>query len=244
MSRNSNSMSLFQANRPASRRLHRRSAVPVAGRPCPVSPDHAPAVAPQRLIGLAEKVVREAGMLELLAAEMRIAELEAALEEARSAAFTDPLTGALNRRGFERAYAAEVARVRRRGGHLALVMIDLDDFKAFNDRHGHLAGDRALAHFVSVLQATMRPSDVLCRFGGEEFVMLLPDTTVTEACTAARRFLAAFSSRAIPGLEQSMTFSAGAVGHDGSESLDDALERADAATYAAKRTGKNRVVAG
>ena len=142
------------------------------------------------------------------------------------------------------AYAAEVARVRRRGGHLALVMIDLDDFKAFNDRYGHLAGDRALAHFVSVLQATMRPSDVLCRFGGEEFVMLLPDTTVAEACTAARRFLAAFSSRAIPELDQSMTFSAGVVGHDGSESLDDALERADVATYAAKRAGKNRVLAG
>lgn len=183
-------------------------------------------------------------MLELLAAEMRIAELEAALEEARSAAFADPLTGALNRRGFERAYAAEVARVRRRGGHLALVMIDLDDFKMLNDCHGHLAGDRALAHFVSVLQATMRPSDVLCRFGGEEFVMLLPDTTVADACTAVRRFLAAFSSLAIPELDQSMTFSAGAVGHDGSESLDDALERADAATYAAKRAGKNRVLAG
>jgi diguanylate cyclase len=237
-------MSLLQSNRPASRRLHRRSVASVAGRPCPVRPDAVTTAAPQRLVGLAEEVVREAGMLELLAAEMRIAELEAALEEARSAAFTDPLTGALNRRGFERAYAAEVARVRRRGGHLALVMIDLDDFKMLNDCHGHLAGDRALAHFVSVLQATMRPSDVLCRFGGEEFILLLPDTTVADACTAVRRFLAAFSSQAIPELDQSMTFSAGVVGHDGSESLDDALERADVATYAAKRAGKNRVLAG
>ena len=244
MSRNSNSMSLLQWNRPASRRLHRRSVMSVAGRLCSVSHDTVPAVAPQRLVGLAENVVREAGMLELLAAEMRIAELEAALEEARNAAFTDPLTGALNRRGFERTYAAEVARVRRRGGHLALVMIDLDDFKALNDCHGHLAGDRALAHLVSVLHSTMRPSDVLCRFGGEEFLMLLPDTTAVEACSAVRRFLAAFSSRAVPGLDQTMTFSAGVVGHDGSESLDEAIQRADAATYAAKRTGKNRVVAG
>ena len=237
-------MSLLQSNRPASRRLHRRTVVSATARSCAVLPEKVQIVAPQRVFGLTEAVVREAGMLELLAAEMRIAELEAALEEARNAAFTDSLTGALNRRGFERAYSAEVARVRRRGVALALVMIDLDDFKAFNDQHGHLAGDRALSHFVSVLQATMRPSDVLCRFGGEEFIMLLPDTTVADACTAVRRFLAAFSSQAIPELDQSMTFSAGVVGHDGSESLDDAHERADAATYAAKRTGKNRVVAG
>jgi len=183
-------------------------------------------------------------MLELLAAEMRIAELETALEEARNAAFTDPLTGALNRRGFDQAYAAEVARVRRRGGHLALVMIDLDDFKMLNDRYGHLAGDRALAHLVSVLHSTMRPTDVLCRFGGEEFIMLLPDATVEAACSAVRRFLGVFVSRVVPGLDLPMTFSAGVVRHDGSESLDDAIRRADAATYNAKRAGKNRVVAG
>ncbi len=237
-------MPSLQSNRPASRRLHRRSVLPVACRLHRERPDQTNTVAPKRLLGLAEDVVREAGMLELLAAEMRIAELEAALEEATNAAFTDSLTGVLNRRGFERSYAAEVARVRRRGGHLALVMIDLDDFKALNDRYGHLAGDRALAHLVSVLQATMRPSDVLCRFGGEEFLMLLPDTSAAAASTAAGRFLREVSSHEVPGLDQQITFSAGVVSHDGSESLDEAIRRADAATYMAKRAGKNRVVAG
>ena len=90
----------------------------------------------------------------------------------------------------------------------------------------------------------MRPSDVLCRFGGEEFILMLPDTGVDDACKAVRRFLAEFSSRAIPGIDQAMTFSAGVVGHDYFESLDEAIERADAATYAAKRAGKNRVLPG
>jgi diguanylate cyclase len=189
-------------------------------------------------------MVRDAGMLQLLAAEMRIAELEKALEEARNAAFADPLTGALNRRGFERAYAREMARSRRNGKRLALVMIDLDDFKALNDRYGHLAGDRVLVQLVRLLRESMRPSDVLCRFGGEEFVLMLPDTPVGDACKAVRRFLARFSSVKSPDMDLAVTFSAGVVGHNNPESLDEVIQRADTATYAAKRAGKNRVVAG
>lgn len=239
---NRNSTSLQHSNRPASRRLYRRFAV-AAARPC-VIPEPAQAAAPQTLVGLSSDVVREAGMLELLAAEMRIAELEKALEEVRSVAFLDPLTGALNRRGFDRAYERELARARRNGSRLALVMIDLDDFKALNDRYGHLAGDKALVHLVRVLHDSMRPSDVLCRFGGEEFVMMLPDTGADDACTAVRRFLSEFSSRAVPGIGQAMTFSAGVVEHEYFESLDEAILRVDTATYAAKRAGKNRVIAG
>lgn len=239
---NRNSTSFQHSNRPASRRLHRRFAV-AAAHSC-FTPDSPRAAAPQTLVALSSEVVREAGMLELLAAEMRIAELEKALEEAQSAAFADPLTGAMNRRGFERAYEREMARARRSGSPLALVMIDLDDFKALNDRYGHLAGDKALVHLVRVLHDTMRPTDVLCRFGGEEFVLMLPDTGAEDACTAVRRFLAEFSSRVVPSIGQAMTFSAGVVGHDYFESLDEAIQRADAATYAAKRAGKNRVVEG
>lgn len=241
---NRSSMSQIHSNRPASRRLHRRFAQAVAARPCLVASEAKPVAAPQTLVGLSSHVVKEAGMLELLAAEMRIAELEKALEEARSVAFVDPLTGALNRRGFEKAYEREMARARRSGGRLALVMIDLDDFKRLNDQYGHLVGDKALMLLVNVLHESMRPSDVLCRFGGEEFVLMLPDTAVDDACKAVRRFLTEFSSRAIPDVDQSMTFSAGVVGHDYFESLDEAIERADAATYAAKRAGKNRVVIG
>ena len=183
-------------------------------------------------------------MLELLAAELRIAELEKALEEARGAALVDPLTGALNRRGFGAAYEREMSRVRRNNGKLAIVMIDLDDFKRINDSCGHLAGDQALIHLVAVLQESMRPSDVLCRFGGEEFVLMLPDTGAEDACTAVRRFLDEFSARVLPGVGRRMTFSAGVIDHDYFETLDEAIERADAATYAAKRAGKNRVLAG
>ena len=241
---NRNNTSQLHSNRPASRRLHRRFALPVASRPCVAVPEPKASVLPRILVRLPSQAVKEAGMLELLAAELRIAELEKALEEARSIAFVDPLTSALNRRGFEKAYEREMARARRSGSPLALVMIDLDDFKRLNDRYGHLVGDKALLHLVNVLQDSMRPSDALCRFGGEEFILMLPDTGVDDACKAVRRFLAEFSSRPIPGVNQSMSFSAGVVSHDYFESLDEAIKRADNATYAAKRAGKNRVLPG
>jgi GGDEF domain-containing protein len=120
-------------------------------------------------------------MLELLAAEAQIRVLEQALTEARATAFADPLTGALNRRGFDEAYQRELARSRRRGGQLALALIDLDDFKRLNDTLGHQVGDAALVHLVSVLRKALRPSDILCRFGGEEFVVLMPDTPLNDA---------------------------------------------------------------
>ncbi len=189
-------------------------------------------------------MVREAGMLELLAAEMRIAELEAELAEARAAACTDPLTGALNRRGFDSACRRELARARRSGAPVALVHVDLDDFKLVNDTFGHQVGDRVLCRLVSVLQESMRPSDVLCRFGGEEFVLMFPETSLQSAAKAVARFLREFSAQMIPGTRCSMTFSAGVVVARPDESLEDAIQRADAATYAAKSAGKNSVVAG
>ena len=241
---NRSNVSLLHSNRTASRRLHRRSALPALSHPCVAIPRSPLENAPQTLVGLSRGIVKDAGMLELLAAELRIAELEKSLEEARSFALVDSLTGALNRRGFEKAYESEMARARRSGSRLALVMIDLDDFKVLNDRYGHLAGDKALIHLVSILQGSMRPSDVLCRFGGEEFVLLLPDAAIDHACKAVRRFLSEFSSRVVPGVNQAMTFSAGVVSHDYFESLEEVIERADVATYAAKRAGKNRVMPG
>lgn len=243
---NHNDTRTVQANRPVMRRLHRRQvagaiacAAQLQARACAPS-----APAPEVLVGLSQSIVKQAGMYELLAAELRIAELEKALAEARDAACTDPLTGALNRRGFELACAREQARAQRDGKQLALALIDLDDFKGLNDTLGHQVGDRVLVRLVELLHRSLRPSDVLCRFGGEEFVLMLPDTAVDDACKAVRRFLATFSSRAIPDVDHSMTFSAGVVGHDYFESLDEAIERADVATYAAKRAGKNRVVIG
>jgi diguanylate cyclase len=239
---NHQKISSFQSNRLPSRHL-RRFAQSASAHLRTVLLPPVQGTALQTLVGLSTEAVRDAGVLQLLAAEMRIAKLEKALEEVQSMAFTDPLTGALNRRGFGQACVREMARSRRNGQPLALVLIDIDDFKALNDQHGHLVGDRVLVHLVRVLQDSMRPSDILCRFGGEEFLLLLPDTTVGNACKVAQRFLSEFSQSA-PVMGRTMTFSAGVVEHDGLESLDEALQRADAATYAAKRTGKNRVMAG
>ncbi|MFZ4536530.1 GGDEF domain-containing protein [Propionivibrio sp.] len=183
-------------------------------------------------------------MFELLAADLRIEELEMELAEAREEACIDPLTGALNRRGFDHAAQRELARARRSGLRFALAHIDLDDFKRLNDTLGHQAGDKALVHLVDLLHKSMRPSDVLCRFGGEEFVLLLPETRLEAAAAVITRFLCEFSAQPIPGTDYVMTFSAGVVVHDLAESLEDAIQRADQATYAAKHAGKNCVVTG
>ena len=199
-------------------------------------------MAPVVIGSLPQSIVREAGMFELLAAEMRIAELEKALAEASAVACTDPLTGALNRRGFDQACLRESARARRSGTRLALAHIDLDDFKLLNDTLGHQAGDLVLVQLVELLHRSMRPSDVLCRFGGEEFVLMLPVNAIEEAVAAVSRFLREFSAQHVPGADRAMTFSAGVVVQGPDESLEQAIERADAATYEAKRAGKNRVV--
>ncbi|MBE2258515.1 MAG: GGDEF domain-containing protein [Candidatus Accumulibacter sp.] len=185
-----------------------------------------------------------AAVLQLLAAEARIEKLESELAEARQAAFTDTLTGALNRRGFDEACQRELARARRNGSELAIALIDLDDFKRLNDTMGHQAGDQALVHLVKGLRAALRPSDILCRFGGEEFIVLLPDTALAEAAAAISRFQRQFAATTMAGSNLVITFSAGVVAKDRSESLEESILRADAATYAAKRAGKNCVVTG
>ena len=224
-----------------SRRLHRRPGLSAASS-CVVNANlltksAAPAAA------LALSAVQEPGRFELLAAELRIAELEKALADASAVACTDPLTGALNRRGFDKACQRELARTRRSGVKFTLAHIDLDNFKRLNDTLGHHAGDNALVHLVDSLHKSMRPTDVLCRFGGEEFVLMFPDTVLADATAAVTRFLRDFSTKAIPGTDRVMTFSAGVVVHGLDESIDEAIARADAATYAAKHAGKNCVVA-
>ena len=237
---NHNGSTLVHSNRQASRRLHRRSALSSVT-PC-IAGLNLLGRASATVIGFPKAIIRDDTHFERLAAELRIAELEKALDEARETACTDPLTGALNRRGFEKASQRELARARRSGARVALAHIDLDDFKRLNDTLGHLAGDKALVHLVGLLHKSMRPADVLCRIGGEEFVLMLPDTSLEDAAAAVSRFLAEFSAQAIPGTDYVMTFSAGVVLPGPNESIDEALGRADAATYAAKRAGKNCVV--
>jgi len=228
------------SNRLASRRLHRRLGLSVVSS-CATHANMS-SVSPVAANEL-ELAVSDHGQFGLLAAELRIAELEQALTEAREAACTDPLTGALNRRGFDKACQRELARARRSGSPLALAHIDLDNFKRLNDTFGHLVGDKALIRLVDILHRSMRPSDVLCRFGGEEFILMLPETDLARAYAAMSRFLRDFSAQAVPGTDCVMTFSAGVVVPEHDESVEEAIARADAATYAAKHAGKNCVVA-
>jgi diguanylate cyclase (GGDEF)-like protein len=108
----------------------------------------------------------------------------------------DPLTGALNRRGFDERFAAELSRSQRAGGTLGLLLVDLDDFKRTNDVHGHAAGDEQLRWAVRAMTATLRPSDAVARLGGDEFGVLLPDAGPAETSARAARLRAALAEGA------------------------------------------------
>jgi len=139
----------------------------------------------------------------------------------------------------------EIARARRLGAPLCLALLDLDNFKELNDRLGHVTGDAALVHLAEVTRSVMRSQDLLGRYGGEEFVLLLPDTALESGVEAMKRLQRELSTRLfMQGKEKVLiTFSAGVVQLQDTETSAEALLRADAAMYLAKRAGKNRVVA-
>ncbi len=160
---------------------------------------------------------------------------------------TDPLSGCLNRRGFEQQYRRELSRAARAHTDLALIAIDLDYFKKVNDTFGHLVGDQVIAEAGELLRATARAGDVVARTGGEEFIVLAPDTPSEGAQHLSWRIVDAFrrKSFAEPRAKKvTVTVSVGVVAdlvHD--ESIaEDLRARADEALYAAKRSGRNRVV--
>jgi len=178
-------------------------------------------------------------------AEQRIQRLEQELHDVASLVRVDQLTGALNRRGFDELFKRESTRALRTGQPMCLVLLDVDDFREVNARHGHLGGDAALTHLVALIQATLRGSDAVARFGGEEFVLLLPDAPFVEAQATATRLLHRVSQRPLlhEGQRICMTFSAGVACWRPGESQDELVDRTDRAMYQAKSAGKNRVVA-
>ncbi|MDI3317885.1 MAG: GGDEF domain-containing protein [Bacillota bacterium] len=123
----------------------------------------------------------------LRALRLALDRLEEAVARLHEEAIRDPLTGAFNRRFLEARLAEELARAERYGTPFALLFLDLDDFKRYNDRHGHLAGDRLLAELATLWRSTLRQADELFRFGGDEFVILLPETGRAEASEIATR---------------------------------------------------------
>jgi two-component system, cell cycle response regulator len=152
--------------------------------------------------------------------------------------FEDPLTRLNNRRFLFSQLSALVSGARRHGRPLAVAMVDLDGFKAVNDRHGHEVGDHVLVAAAEALQRALRAEDVLGRLGGEEFLALLPDTGAEAAGRAAERLRAAVAQAGGP---VPVTASVGwAVLRDG-EAPDDLVRRADSALYAAKSEGRDRV---
>lgn len=153
----------------------------------------------------------------------------------------DALLPVLNRRAFLQTFQRELVRARRHGKGPALLMLDLDHFKAINDNHGHQHGDAVLLHVVQRIQASLRATDVLARHGGEEFAVLLPETTVADALVLAQRLHATLAQ----GHALDCTVSIGATGWLGAnDTVDAMLLRADAALYRAKDAGRNQTCVG
>jgi diguanylate cyclase (GGDEF)-like protein len=171
------------------------------------------------------------------------------IRQLRDRACSDPKTGLLNTGGFKERARREIARASRSSEHsTALLLIDLDHFKKINDTHGHVAGDEVLCAIAQTLSVEARTYDLVCRYGGEEFLMLLPDTTTVEAVTAADRIRRRITDLTLPvtsrhrdAVVKRLTASIGVAVHPRhGHALDELLRAADAAMYQAKRAGRNR----
>jgi diguanylate cyclase len=177
-------------------------------------------------------------------AEARIHQLEAKLQHMSELVREDQLTGSLNRRGLDDVFERETARADRRGTPLCIAVLDLDDFKKLNDTYGHIAGDAALKHLVKIVKDTLRSMDVIARFGGEEFLILLPETTIEAASQTMTRLQRELTRHFFMHDNEKVliTFSAGVALRRPHEDQTELVQRADKAMYQAKQTGKNRVV--
>ena len=189
---------------------------------------------------------REALRAGELALKERFAEIQALQDQLQDQASRDPLTGLFNRRFLETKGDQELARCTREGMPLALVMMDVDHFKKVNDNFGHPAGDQVLKALAARLQHAVRASDSACRYGGEEFILLLPGMDLETAWARADRWRQDFAGDTVvfADLRIQATISIGiAAFPDHGRSLADLTRRADQALYDAKHTGRNRVVA-
>lgn len=176
--------------------------------------------------------------------EARITELERELETTSDLVRHDQLTGLLNRRGMEEIFTKEAARATRHETSLCVALIDIDNFKKLNDSMGHDTGDEALIHLATVCRETLRPQDTVARFGGEEFIILLPDTPLHDAASALTRLQRELTKKFFLHANEKVliTFSAGVTLMRAEDTQTTVIKRADEAMYKAKETGKNRVV--
>jgi diguanylate cyclase (GGDEF)-like protein len=162
----------------------------------------------------------------------------------RMVARTDSLTGIANRAAFLESAGRVLERCRRDSAPVAVMMFDLDRFKAVNDRYGHAVGDAVIRKFCEIVTAALRPNDVFGRFGGEEFAVVLQGSSIEAACARAERMRAAFAEdcRFIRNHQVNATVSCGvSMSVNAEHTLDALLEYSDGALYTAKAEGRNRV---
>lgn len=176
----------------------------------------------------------------------RTAELESLNRKLEALAMTDPLTHLANRRSVFERFGGELERARRYGRPLAVAMVDVDYFKRFNDTEGHRCGDEALVRIGQALATGLRRSDIVGRYGGEEFLILMPETSLAQARETVERLRLAVERLAVPGAHGSrrLTMSAGVAAFpEQGDSAEALVAAADARLYRAKEAGRNRVTA-
>ncbi len=176
---------------------------------------------------------------ELLSAHYRLKRRE---EEVRVLAQSDPLTGIANRRRLHDVLAVEYARARQSGGALTIAMADIDHFKSINDKFGHDVGDTVIRTFANVIKGRIRTTDLAARFGGEEFVVLMPESDTAGAVQCIEEIRTRFEQTNIPPIQRPVTASFGVATLAADDTVASLIKRADQALYAAKQGGRNRVM--
>ena len=164
------------------------------------------------------------------------------VERVKQLAYIDGLTGIFNRRFFELRILEEIERARRYGSGMAVIMADIDEFKHLNDEFGHLLGDEVLRQVSSLFHQQLRKIDVVCRYGGEEFAILLTQINAAQAVGIAEKLRRTVATHPFPGVPRTVTISAGVAAFPGhGKSRDELIRAADNGLYAAKQAGRNRV---
>ncbi|HUK24956.1 MAG TPA: sensor domain-containing diguanylate cyclase [Terriglobales bacterium] len=165
------------------------------------------------------------------------------VDKVKQLAYLDGLTGIFNRRFFELRISEEIERARRFGAGMAVIMVDIDQFKRLNDEFGHLLGDEVLRQVSSIFHQQLRKIDVVCRYGGEEFAILLSQTSPQHALGVAEKLRRLVETWQFPGVPQPVTISAGAATYpEHGTTRDELVKAADAGLYAAKQAGRNRTL--
>jgi diguanylate cyclase len=202
-----------------------------------------------RLIQGAKEVEHNNKKLEarLAVSKQEIQQLQENLQAVRTESLTDPLTTLSNRKFFDQALAKAMAEAKESNHPLSLLMADIDHFKSFNDKHGHLTGDQVLRLVALSMKQNVKGQDVAARYGGEEFIVALPNTTLQAAITVADHIRRAVMTKELMKRSNGerlgrITISIGAAALRQQDSAASLIERADMCLYAAKRNGRNRVI--